>query len=80
MSLMSFMSGNGPGLPILNHFIPLLYTNRKFQEFTNNLSCLQCKLICVIPISYLVYSVNYPVCLLITTKTNQVGEYNTSAC
>ena len=28
-------------------------------------------------ITYLVYSVNYLVCLLITTRTNQVGECNT---
>ena len=28
------------------------------------------------PINYLVYSVKYLVCLLLTTRTNQVGEYN----
>ena len=27
--------------------------------------------------NYLVYSNNYLVCLLITIRTNQVGEYNT---
>ena len=27
--------------------------------------------------SYLVYSENYTVCLLITTRTNQSGKYNT---
>ena len=33
-----------------------------------------CKMI--FPISYFIYSENYHVCLLITTRTNQSGEYN----
>ena len=30
----------------------------------------------MLPINYLVYSVNYLISLPITTRTNQVGEYN----
>ena len=44
---------------------------------TGSCTCITGSCIMMFPISYLVYSVNYIVSLLITTRTNRVGDYNT---
>ena len=44
---------------------------------TGSCTCITGSCIMMFPVRYLVYSVNYIVSLLITTRTNRVGDYNT---